>query len=437
MLTATQALTVLAEVAPGPVPRALLEHRLAVIAADLAGNPVFRPGELPDTHFMRFVIIEDPRSELPALLAWETNHDGRAPDYLAAVARAAPSIEAVFECCADYPPGAVQDVERWVAWMTAHSYRAGAFYTGYRGVPRTAIENDRRVHDVIRDLLDHEDRAELAGLPRHELQRRIHAQVAARAPELDLSSGGDEELRWLVGKLLAALGALAMLPIFLILVVPWYLVLRRKETTDLATAYTQPVPLDPAVIEAEDRLMQNRLAQHPPAQNPLTHIVDIKPGRFRLATLWIVLKAIDVAAQVYSVRGDLGGITTIHFARWVILRDPRAEGHHRRHRLVFFSNYDGSWESYLGEFIDRAAYGLTAVWSNTVGFPATEHLVGAGARAEEAFTLWTREHHIATQVWWTGVADATVANIRDDIWIRRRLGRSMSDPELVAWMRKL
>ena len=60
MREATQALTVLAELDPGPVPRALLEHRLAVIAGDLAGNPVFRPGELPDTHFMRFVIIDDP-----------------------------------------------------------------------------------------------------------------------------------------------------------------------------------------------------------------------------------------------------------------------------------------------------------------------------------------------------------------------------------------
>src|SRR5512140_1037227 len=111
MLEATQALTVLAEIAPGPVPRARLDDRLAQIACDLDHNTVFRPGELPDTHFMRFVIIDDPRGELPSLLAWETNHDGRAPDYLAAVARAAPSIEAVFACCVDYPANGVVDVD--------------------------------------------------------------------------------------------------------------------------------------------------------------------------------------------------------------------------------------------------------------------------------------------------------------------------------------
>jgi hypothetical protein len=429
MREATQALTVLAELLPGPTPRALLDHRLAEIAADLDRNQVFRPGELPDTHFMRFVIVDDPRGELPSLLAWESNHDGYAADYLAAVARGAPSIEAVFACCADYPAGGVRDVDGWVAWMTARSYPAGAFYTGYRGVPRSTVVNDRRVHDAIREVLESEDRATLCSLSRSEIQRRICAQVAERHPELDRSPTGDEEARWLIGRLLALLGALALLPVIVVLALPWYLVLRRKETTDFASAYARPVDVDPAVRGAEDQVTQNQL----------THVVDIKPGAFRLATLWLVLTAIDVAARVYSIRGDLGGITAIHFARWVILRDrrdPRPDGP-RRHRLVFFSNYDGSWESYLGEFIDRAAFGLTAVWSNTRGFPVTEHLVFEGARNEEAFKQWTREHQIATQVWWTGVADSTVQNIRDDIWIRRRLDCGLSDDDLVTWLRKL
>jgi hypothetical protein len=432
MLDATQALTVLAELLPGPTPRALLDHRLAEIAADLEGNSMFRPGELPDTHFMRFAIIDDPLGELPSLLAWESNHDGFAADYLARVARAAPSIDAVFACCADYPAGGVRDVDGWVAWMTARTYPAGAFYTAYRGVPRSAIVNDRRVHDAIREVLDREDRAALCRLSRNEIRRRICEQVAARHPELDLSPTRDEEARWLFGKLLALLGALALLPVIVVLALPWYLVLRRKETTDIASAYARPVDVDPAVRDAEDQL----------TQNPLTHVVDLKPGAFRLATVWIVLKAIDVVARVYSVRGDLGGITAIHFARWVIIRDrrdrrgPRPDGP-RRHRLLFFSNYDGSWESYLGEFIDRASYGLTAVWSNTRGFPATEHLVFAGARDEESFKQWTREHQIATQVWWTGAPHSTVQNIRDDIWIRRRLDRGLSDAEIATWLRKL
>ena len=424
MRDATQALTILAEIAPGA--RALLERRLAAIAEDLDGNPVFRPCELPDTHFMRLVIIDDPRRELPALLAWESNHDGPAADYLAAVARTAPSISAVFECCAGYPAGGIADIDRWVAWMRAHSHRANAFYAGYRGVPRSAVVNDRRVHDAIRDVLDRADRDELCTLSRSDLQRAICERVAARRPELDTSPRGDDELRWLLGKLAAAAAGLALLPLVLVVAPLWYLVLRHRESRDLATAYARPLEIDPAVRCLEDQVTQNQL----------THVVDVRPGRFRLATLWLVLAAIDIAARVHAVRGQLGGITAIHFARWVIVRDRRPV-QPRRHRLVFFSNYDGSWESYLGEFIDRAASGLTAVWSNTVGFPATRHLVLAGARDEESFKQWTREHQLSTQVWWSGVPDATVQNIRDDVWIRQQLSRGLPDHELETWLGKL
>ena len=423
MRDATQALTVIAEIAPAS--RAVLEHRLAEIASDLDGNPIFRPCELPDTHFMRLVIIDDPRGELPALLAWESNHDGRAADYLAQVARAQPAISAVFACCVGYPADGTADLPGWMAWMRAHSRRAGAFYAGYRGVPRSQVLNDRGVHEAIRDVLDR-DRDALCGASRLELPVRIRERVAARHPELDLSPPGDDELRWLFGKIAAILALVALLPLALVIGPVWYFALRYREIRDLASAYARPIDLDPAVHRDEDRV----------AQNELTHVVDIKPGALRLATLVLVLAAIDAVARVYSVRGDLGGITAIHFARWVIVRDRRAVPR-RRHRLVFFSNYDGSWQSYLGEFIDRAAYGLTAVWSNTVGFPATRHLVLAGARDEESFKQWTREHQVATQVWWSGVPDSTVQNIRDDIAIRRGLARGLADHELEAWLGKL
>ncbi|HET9624108.1 MAG TPA: hypothetical protein VFP84_22200 [Kofleriaceae bacterium] len=412
--------------------RAELEARLAEIHDQRERSRYFWPGELPDTHFTRFVIVaDDERKDFPALLAWESNHDGWSRDYLAAVARSSPRIDHVFELCVGYPAHGVRDVERWVDWMTKHAYPAGAFYTAYRGVRHATIVNDRHVHDAIRGIVDRESRGTLAGLSRHEAQRRICAQVAAHHPQLDLGTCDEEEKRWLLGKILAILGLIALLPILLVIALPWYILLRHHESRDIASAYVRPIDIAPGVIEIEDHGIQNQL----------THLVDIKRGEFRLATLWVVLKAIDVVARVYSVRGDLGGITSIHFARWVILRDRRSAaeraGRPRRHRLLFFSNYDGSWESYLGEFIDRAAYGLTAVWSNTCGFPPTRALIHGGARDEEAFKQWTREHQIATQVWWTGAPDSTVRNIRDDIWIRRRLDRGLSDDEVRTWMRRL
>jgi len=421
VLDATQALTIVAEIER----REDLDRRLAAIADDLAHNAVFRPGELPLTHFMRFVIVED--HELPALLVWESNHDRDTRAYLAEVARVAPSIDLVFECCTGYPARPTRDDAARLAWMLERSVRAAAFYTGYRGVPRSQVVNDRQVHDAIRAALDRPGgRAALAGLPAGEIQRRLCEEVRTTHPELDSSVQDDEEARWAIGKLLAILGLLAVLPILLVIAGPWYLVLRAKERADVPDPNTRPVYDEHGLSAFEDKVTQNQL----------THLVDIKPGWFRLATLSIVLTAIDVIARVYSVRGDLGGITSIHFARWVILRDRRP-GVAPRHRLLFFSNYDGSWESYLGEFIDRAAFGLTGVWSNTVGFPRTERLLGAGARDEEAFKQWTRRHQIRTQVWWSGVPDSTVQNVRDDVAIRRNLDRGLSDDEVTAWLRTL
>ncbi|MDQ3370653.1 MAG: hypothetical protein M3680_34990 [Myxococcota bacterium] len=431
MRNATQALTVLAAI--DPPRRALLDERLAAIAADLEHNAVLRPGDLPHTHFTRFLIIED--RELPALLAWEANHDGDPRAYLDEVVREVPAIDALFECCTGYPDpdGGARSVDTRAGWLRARAVRAAAFYTAYRGISHRQVVNDREVHDAIRTALDRPGaRAVLTGLHPSEIQRRLCEEVRATHPDLDVSPGVSQEPRWLIGKVAAIAALLVLLPALLVIVGPWYLVLRSHERTDVPYPNTRPVHDERGLSALEDRVTQNQL----------THLVDIKPGWFRLATLAALLAAIGVIARVYAVRGDLGGITSIHFARWVIIRDRRpasalAPGTPRRHRLLFFSNYDGSWESYLGEFVDRAAYALTAVWSNTVGFPRTEHLLGAGARDEEAFKQWTRRHQLVTQVWWSGVPDSTVQNIRDDIAIRRNLDRGLADADAVTWLRTL
>ena len=420
MRDATQALTVIAPI--DPAKRALLDERLNQISDDIDGNALFRPKDLPHTHFMRFVVIEG-AGEIPALLAWESNHDKRRDEYLALVVHGS-AIERIFECCTRFP----RQLDDQVTWLTEHSHRAAAFYTAYRGVPREQVHNDRTVHDAIREALDtHDGRGAFAGLPPREIQRQLCEHVRVNKPALDITQSDDQELRWLVGKLLAVGAALVLLPFLLVVAPFWYAVLRGKEKTDIPEPTNRPVHDDKHLAELEDRVTQNQL----------THIVDIKPGWFRHATLLFVLTAIDVIARVYSVRGDLGGITSIHFARWVILRDRWTKRGAKRHRLLFFSNYDGSWESYLGEFIDRASYGLTGVWSNTVGFPRTQGLLGAGARDEEAFKQWTRNHQIPTQVWWSGVPDSTVQNVLDDLWIRRYLDGGLADDEVSTWVRKL
>ncbi len=412
MRSATQELTIFAEIDQAQRPE--LDRRLAKIAADLEGNDVFRPSSISDTHFMRFVIIDDP--VLPALLAWEINHDGDAHTY---VAKLPPSIDHIFECCVGYTPTAR------ATWLLQHRQRAAAFYTAYPGVPHREIVNDLAVHDAIREVADR-DRAQLVTLPHHEIQRRL--REAAAAKQLETSHIPDEDLRWVLDRGLAFLGAAILFIPLLVIIVPWFVILRTRETAEEGTRATRPVHAPSELVAVEDQIRQNQL----------THVVDIKPGRFRMFTVWSVLHVIGVLASVCYVNGHLGGITSIHFARWVIVKDPRSVPRaERRDRLVFFSNYDGSWESYLGEFIDRASIGLTAIWSNTEGFPRAKYLMLAGATNEEAFKQWTRDHQRPTQVWWSGVPRSTVQNVRDDIWLRRRLDQTLDRKEMTAWLRRV
>ena len=71
----------------------------------------------------------------------------------------------------------------------------------------------------------------------------------------------------------------------------------------------------------------------------------------------------------------LARVQTIHFARWVLLDDKQ--------RLLFASNYDGSLESYMDDFINKVALGINVVFSNGVGFPRTR-LAAPGRRQGRA-----------------------------------------------------
>ncbi len=60
----------------------------------------------------------------------------------------------------------------------------------------------------------------------------------------------------------------------------------------------------------------------------------------------IVFQESNEAARKIFVFGKLGEISTIHFARWISIDHGQ--------RLLFLSNYDGSWTNYLGDFRDEA-----------------------------------------------------------------------------------
>lgn len=411
------ALTVAVRIKPGH--RDVLSKQLTTYDRDIRGCKDIVFAALTTVHFMRWVIVETTSDGGAGTLLFESNHDGTIHAHLDDLLRAgAPGLHAIYQHCEDYPAelGGSAAPEAFKNYLIGRTIPHSAFHVGAHGKSVAQIRVEAEVRSAIGDFLDQRRRVSDWPISRERLHAEIVRHVIARGLLAKFHDEAPLAPRVQRGRLILALAALAApyLPLLPLLPAALWL-LRYKERHDREGAYGTASDGINRLAEREDRLTQNQLS----------HSVLVKNGPFRRWLLRIVLRAIDIVARFESNQGSLGGITTIHFARWVILDDGR--------RLVFFSNYDGSWESYLGDFIDKSAVGLTAIWSNTIGFPRTKWLIAQGARAENRFKAWTRDHQIETQLWYSAYPDLTVRNILQNQRICRGLIHPPTGAELREW----
>lgn len=370
-------------------------------------------------HFARFVLLPDEPGGVPTRLAFESNHDGPVTQHLAEVAKVLEPFEDHLFLWKGFHTGQL------VTFAMERALPSCAFYLGHPGLAVGQILADDEVRDRLSELLDGMDRAgELGG------------KNACQIRDALLRAFDDDESSRVVGVIdrglpvqpfakwkfyLTAFGVgLAALTVGLPAVLGLLAVEARQRAID-ATPGTEPQLItegDPRlnpIIDHEDRV----------TQNGLTHFVAMRPGMMRKAALRLVLWLIEQARQHVAYQGELGGITSIHFARWVVLPDDR---------VLFFSNYDGSWEAYLGDFVDHAAIGLSAVWSNTKWFPKSYALVLKGAAQESTFKQWTRTFQVENQIWYSAYPHLTVQNILDNTRIRQGAVGTMTEDEARAWL---
>ncbi len=164
-----------------------------------------------------------------------------------------------------------------------------------------------------------------------------------------------------------------------------YVLLRRAEENDSLE--------ERASARATNAAMFARENQRGHAQNHMISVTQRKPGVIRWFTTRLAFWAIGQFATHFTDLDFSGRIGTIHFARWVTV--PRSPD------LLFFSNYDASWESYLEDFITRAHDGLTAIWSNSIGFPRSRNLFQGGATDGERFKRYARQSMVPTRFWYS------------------------------------
>lgn len=204
----------------------------------------------------------------------------------------------------------------------------------------------------------------------------------------------------------------------LVAVAPFYLLrLRYLETTDPELCPT----VDQSYSEELSRLEDHDVT------NQFSAMGNLKPGLVRLLTTIGVLTVVNYGARHLVRPGRLGRIRTIHFARWVFL-----DG---RKRMIFCSNYDGSVESYMDDFINKTGFGLNASFSNGIGYPRTNWLVLDGCADERKYKEFLRRHTIPTQVWYKAYPGLTAIDLERNTLIRQGLNSSsMSDRELREWI---
>ncbi|WP_116134081.1 hypothetical protein [Tropicimonas sp. IMCC34043] len=159
--------------------------------------------------------------------------------------------------------------------------------------------------------------------------------------------------------------------------------------------------------------------------NHLAGISVMKAGWLRQFTLRLAFWFVGELAATRFRPGFLGELGTIHSARWVLL--PGTD------KLLFFSNFSGSWESYLEDFITKASNGLTGVWSNTEGFPRTSNLFFDGATDGDRFKRWARRQQRPSWFWYRAYPNKTAHTVRLNAAIRHGLLTAATEDEAAAW----
>jgi hypothetical protein len=385
-------------------------------------NPLVPFARFDRLHVARFVILNDETLgddlrqygetlvNLPVWLVFLGDCDGPAETMLAEfVAQAGTGLAMIFEHCEGFDRHG--DL---LAWMQAHSANPAAQYVNWVGRTVRQIREEAALRAALCERLQGGS-AESA----LEIHRRLAASVRQLGPAL--TPPAPTPLPWLANRI----GNLIGVPIALIALLPFFILyapcflweLRRRESSDAVIA-PQPTPEHVSALSVlEDHDVTNQFSA----------FGSVKPGWFRLSTLVFIFWVLNFSTRQIYTRGRLARVGTIHFARWVFMDDRR--------RLLFASNYDGSLDSYMDDFINKVAYGLNLVFSNGIGYPRTKFMLSGGAKEEMTFKYYLRRHQVPTQVWYKAYPGLSTADLARNTQIHEGLeNQTMTEAEARRWL---
>lgn len=366
-----------------------LEKELTGIGQQLGNGPKIDFSKSSLTHFVRFVIlpVADTNSKAKRLL-FTSNLDGDLNGYAKELIDKgiASGLDTIFSKCEGYRPGTLLTEANAAAFLINNSIDSNAFYVALRGATRDIIQESAD----LRIKMDRElDKGEVSAQDKINIDRLFKECEALRKASSCLDNPQPTKKSFWA-PFLAVLNN----------VWEWLVGIRYDGNNPQITVETQN-----HLYDMEDLVTQNQL----------TVVVPVKKNFFSRFLLRLILWIISI--QVKSVKGTLLDLATIHFARWVIIDNGD--------NILFESNFDGSWENYIDDFVDHAATGMNLIWGNCIGFPR------GGARDIESFKAYIRKNQNPAQVYYSAYKDSTVRNILTDLSLSQKIS-DLSRPDGVA-----
>ncbi|UAK25948.1 hypothetical protein [Sphingomonas nostoxanthinifaciens] len=429
---------------------------------------------VPAVHFLSMNLF--PSAEYDPVFVLEANFDGAPSPFWQDLETAiGADLRAMLSCCkqpldetgalfaAVTAPGSNAAI---APYMEARTAQPSVFHMGNRGMTRDRIVAERGLFLAIRDELATAQGGSAnpyRGIEADAVHARLRDAMIGRFAWLDEKapvrvSLGETIVDWLrligfvaaallvlaVPGLCAALFAIAIrafgtatplaspshiallfvlagvagVIVSLGIILFWVRYLERRDSSHDAP------PIDPELlrqmVQREDWIPQNHMGS----------IVLLKPGALRTLIVHAGHHALHLALRAIPTSGRdgyLGSMRTVHFAHWAFVNNGG--------RLMFFSNFDQSWESYLDDFIEKAHVGLTLAWGCGVGFPPTRYLIADGASYGTRFKNWARHSMTVSRFWYSAYPDLTVDQVERNNRIANALRKPKLTPkEAAAWI---
>jgi hypothetical protein len=153
------------------------------------------------------------------------------------------------------------------------------------------------------------------------------------------------------------------------------------------------------------------------------------------AVTWLQRLIFMVARAFPGTLQGLLGLKLIHFARWVIIRRAdwpdlgQGKQSLQHDYMLFFSNFNGTWDQYIDAFSDGIPDGLDLFWYASIKYPHSIPI--------SAFKDYITNNQIDTDYYYNATPGAAQRDIKSALTVMQELRtlkalRSTSTPEAFA-----